>query len=352
MENAGKLTTANDYLMYMLKESHLDLLFAFVLMYAFISLGYSTYTKHTNNSKPAISLSRLFDYVLLFVMIAFAAYYYVTAENYTKTHLLDELMKECYKFYEEPIMMFSTMIFICVFTLITFVLNIPSHGENSPFSVTIISHKGWYLLYSQVIVMILKYGLGMDLVRYLKDPKNYYSGKPNGGENGDTTLKDKPKEEVFHIDNNLYTYEDAKDICASLDSRLATYEEIEVAYKTGGEWCSYGWSENQMALFPTQTETWTRLQKNPTTKHMCGRPGINGGFIKKSATKYGVNCFGVKPDESLKPKGIAPNNTEYLVQFKNKGKEANVNAWKNKRQSLSVQPFKPSLWSFASPPSS
>lgn len=347
---SNDMKSAKDYLMIMLKESHINLLFAFVLIYAFVSLGYSSYAKH--NSRLTVTLSRLFDYVLLLVTIGFVAYYYFTADNYTKTHLLDELMKECYKFYEDPIMMFSTMIFICVFTLITFALGIPTHGENTPLSVTIISHKGWYLLYSQVIVMILKYGLGLDLIRYLKDPKNYYSGKPNDADEKDKKDDDKTEkqvkpEEVFHIDNNLYTYGDARDICESLDSRLATYDEIEAAYKQGGEWCGYGWSEDQMALFPTQSATWTRLQKKPTTKNMCGRPGINGGFIKNPATKYGVNCFGVKPDESLKAKGIAPNNKEYLAQFDKKG-GCNVNAWKNKRQTLSVQSFNPSKWSSSS----
>ena len=258
--------------------------------------------------------------------------------------MLDVLMQESYKFYEDPVMMFSTMIFICVFTAISFALGIPTHGENTPFSVVIISHKGWYLLYSQVLYNIFKFGLGVDMVRYMKDPKNYYNLK----EKGDLTKEDIAKEEVYHINNNLYTYRDAGDICKSLDSRLATYDEVESAYKKGGEWCSYGWSDNQMAFFPTQSETWTKMQGNPKTKHMCGRPGVNGGFIKNPHTKYGVNCFGVKPDDSMKLKGIAPNSAEYLAQFEKKGISKNVNAWKNKRQSLSVLPFNPDLWSFVS----
>jgi len=354
-DNPETLKSAQDYLMFILNESHLYLLFAFVILYSFVSLGYTSYAKHHHHAKMPVSLPRLFDYILLLVVIAFVAYYYITADEYTKTHLLDEFMKWSYKFYEEPAMMFSTMIFICVFILITFALNIPTHGENTPFSVTIISHKGWYLLYSQVIVLILKYGLGLDLIRYLKDPKNYHSGSPPPDD--EETVKDPEKEsgkekgsgkdEVFHINNNLYTYGDAKHICASLDSRLASYEEIEAAYKKGGEWCGYGWSEDQLALFPTQHETWSRLQKDPTTKNMCGRPGINGGFIQNPATKYGVNCFGIKPDEKMKAVGIAPNSKEYLVQFEKDG-VANVNAWKNKRQSLSVLPFNPLQWSSSS----
>ena len=61
-----------------------------------------------------------------------------------------------------------------------------------------------------------------------------------------------------------------------------------------------------MALFPTQLATWQKLQdkvadssascsdKNKTV-NACGRPGINGGFIKNKNVRFGVNCFGKKP---------------------------------------------------------
>ena len=50
-----------------------------------------------------------------------------------------------------------------------------------------------------------------------------------------------------------------------------------------------------MAYFPTQKTTYEKLQKNPNTKHACGRPGINGGFIDNPYIKFGANCYGVKP---------------------------------------------------------
>ena len=54
---------------------------------------------------------------------------------------------------------------------------------------------------------------------------------------------------------------------------------MEDAYEDGADWCSYGWSEDQMAFFPTQKEKWKKLQKIEGHKHDCGRPGINGGYI-------------------------------------------------------------------------
>ena len=60
------------------------------------------------------------------------------------------------------------------------------------------------------------------------------------------------EKQVFHIPGNEYTYDNANSLCKAYGSRLATYEEVEKSYTTGGEWCSYGWSDKQLALFPTQ----------------------------------------------------------------------------------------------------
>jgi Extracellular link domain len=101
--------------------------------------------------------------------------------------------------------------------------------------------------------------------------------------------------EVFNIGNNAYTYEEAQDICSAYGAQLATYDQIEAAYNNGGEWCNYGWSDGQMAYFPTQKSTWNRLQQNTGTKNACGRPGINGGYMANPNIRFGANCYGVKP---------------------------------------------------------
>ncbi len=108
------------------------------------------------------------------------------------------------------------------------------------------------------------------------------------------------KEEVFHIPGNKYTYRQAHAVCKAFDSNLANYSQIEEAYNNGGEWCSYGWSADQMALFPTQKVTWQKLQTKGKcgTNSDCGRPGINGGYMANRNIRFGVNCFGTKPDET------------------------------------------------------
>jgi len=103
--------------------------------------------------------------------------------------------------------------------------------------------------------------------------------------------------EVFHIADNKFTYEDAPAVCAAYGSQLATLDQIILSYNAGAEWCGYGWSEGGMALYPTQKGTWDLLQKepDPARRTACGRPGVNGGYFDVRS-KFGVNCFGFKPD--------------------------------------------------------
>ena len=81
---------------------------------------------------------------------------------------------------------------------------------------------------------------------------------------------------------------------------MANYSQIEAAYNSGAEWCGYGWSDGQMGLFPTQQDTWDKMQKGATCKDGkkgnwdCGRPGINGGYFDNPNLKLGVNCYGIK----------------------------------------------------------
>ena len=95
------------------------------------------------------------------------------------------------------------------------------------------------------------------------------------------------KKEVFNIDNNKYSYEDAKKVCKDLNSELATLEQINIAHKNGANWCNYGWSEDELALYPIQ-ESYYKNNKN------CGKPGINSREFDKNK-KLGVNCYGIRP---------------------------------------------------------
>ena len=105
-------------------------------------------------------------------------------------------------------------------------------------------------------------------------------------------------EEVYNVGNNIYTYDEANSVCNTLNAKLATHDQVVDAYKNGAEWCNYGWSSGQNALFPIQKETWEDIQTRPENyRNECGdKYGVNGGFFENSELKFGVNCYGIKPE--------------------------------------------------------
>lgn len=150
--------------------------------------------------------------------------------------------------------------------------------------------------------------------------------------------------QVFNVPGNEYTYNDAKALCKAYGSKLATYSQIENAYKSGAEWCNYGWSEDQMALYPTQITTWRKLKKIKGHEHDCGRPGVNGGFIKNKNVRFGVNCFGNKPEATNEEKKLMKVATPYPLTPKDKKINKLVKSYKNKLDSILVSPFNYKNW--------
>lgn len=155
----------------------------------------------------------------------------------------------------------------------------------------------------------------------------------------------KIKKQVFHIPGNKYNYENAQALCEAYDAELATYDQIETAYKNGGEWCSYGWSADQMALFPTQKQTWSYLQGVEGHENDCGRPGINGGFMANKQLKFGVNCYGYKPKMNQQDKDSMDNTPLYPESAKDIAHDKRVSYWRNKVPSILVSPFNKNIWS-------
>tara|TARA_B100000795_G_C22702802_1_gene400347 strand:- start:3 stop:998 length:996 start_codon:yes stop_codon:yes gene_type:complete len=165
----------------------------------------------------------------------------------------------------------------------------------------------WGMFIFLILINGLQYFFSIDAKTAIK---NLFSEKPEVEITvyDDEKIDSKPvmnSDEVFHVPKNIYNYDQAKDLCKAYDSRLATFEEVQKAYDDGAEWCTYGWSEGQYALYPTQMKTWKKLngigakrgeeKKFKGHEHDCGRPGINGGFIKNENVEFGVNCFGSKP---------------------------------------------------------
>lgn len=141
--------------------------------------------------------------------------------------------------------------------------------------------------------------------------------------------------EVFYVADNIFTYDQAPAVCKAYGAELAQYEQIESAYNSGAEWCGYGWTKGGLALFPTQYKTWQAMQDEADVnkRTACGRPGINGGYFDP-LTKFGVNCYGVKPK---KPRGHQNEIDKQLQRA--------VNTFKNKLKTFTVAGFDKTSWS-------
>lgn len=101
----------------------------------------------------------------------------------------------------------------------------------------------------------------------------------------------KQKKEVFHINDQIYTYPEAYEKCKAYGSELATHQQLIDAYNNGAEWTSYGWSKGQRAFYPIQPCSFVKLRRQGIN---VGPPGVNGGKFKPYI-KFGANCYGVKP---------------------------------------------------------
>jgi len=150
--------------------------------------------------------------------------------------------------------------------------------------------------------------------------------------------------QVFNIPGNYYGYNDAKTLCSAYGARLATYDDVEKAYNNGGEWCNYGWSEGQMALFPTQKSTYKNLQTIKGHENDCGRPGINGGYMANPQIKFGVNCYGHKPVMTGDEEQNMMTNSPYPKTEKDILMEKRVDYWKQRLDEILVSPFNYSKW--------
>jgi len=152
------------------------------------------------------------------------------------------------------------------------------------------------------------------------------------------------KKQVFNIPGNYYDYENAKAVCQAYGADLATYDQIENAYNNGAEWCNYGWSANQLALFPTQKQTYNTLQTIPGHENDCGRAGVNGGYIANPKVKFGVNCYGYKPKITEEEEDLMKTSTPYPETAQDIAFQKRVDFWRNKVDEILVSPFNYDTW--------
>lgn len=150
--------------------------------------------------------------------------------------------------------------------------------------------------------------------------------------------------EVFNVSKNTFNYYDAEPLCKALGAELATYEQVKSAWEKGADWCNYGWVKGQTAVYPTQKETWTKLQAGPEDQRgSCGVPGLNGGFFDNPEMRFGVNCYGPKPEQSQHDATDAATG----IPMSPEALEINrkVAEFRTEAPSLGIMPFNTNKWS-------
>jgi flagellar basal body-associated protein FliL len=285
-----------------------------------------------------------FDLIMFgLLIVALVAWYYSTNTN-DRDKLASSALDGIGDFLKEKSSIFITIIFICILYIFAYLLGLPM-DSSKPITFIIVETIAWGVFVISLFVLFFEYAFGFSLIDEIRRLWNKTKKE-------EKTEKEEPKElttdEVFNISNNLYTYDDAQSICTAYGARLATYDEIETAYNKGAEWCSYGWSDGQMIFFPTQKKTWDKLQKTTDHKNDCGRPGVNGGYIKNPYVRFGVNCYGKKPKASNNDlnRMNANKNVVYPKNAKDLLLEGKVNFWKqNSDKLLNVNSFNRDKWS-------
>lgn len=146
--------------------------------------------------------------------------------------------------------------------------------------------------------------------------------------------------QVFNVSRNLYTFSEAEPVCRAFGAELATYDQVKAAYEKGADWCNYGWVKGQLAIYPTQQDTYDKLQHGSEDQRMsCGLPGVNGGYFPNAEQRFGVNCYGPRPAESALDERTqieSQNTTEF---------DREVNHFRAIRDSIAVSPWSEKQWS-------
>jgi hypothetical protein len=336
---------STDYIVY---------IFGFLSAYVFLYILIGFFFKEASHEDFQKTLSKSLDIFVAVVILTIGLTNLLSLPSGQNMDVFPQsLQDQIVLFLENPWSILIVAIGIFLLYLIIYLFRIPMTPSTKPYTIMFLEFSSWILLVVVIIENFMRAFFKVDLVdsfvQYINDffrtnpndpivlPQNPLlvnkttgntiasSGNTLASGDGNTIKSITPttpttpttttatttpttttptptptkiidKKEVFNIAGNKFTYADAPAVCAVYGAELATYDQVEEAYEDGGEWCNYGWSEDQMAFFPTQKDTWEKLQSNPSTAHTCGRPGVNGGYIPNPNITFGVNCYGVKPD--------------------------------------------------------
>jgi hypothetical protein len=380
--NLSRQNNSDGWLDTLFNNSMNTMLLTFLVIYLLAYLVFRVFMK-SENYIPKIYRVLDVSFIGILILNGLITFYFISQAN---LDIIQNIKTNIENVFENSYTIVHSIIFLIVFNLVLLIFRIPINTEDSPLFVSLLMNGAIIVLILSSIAWFFSNYLGISIFDnsiWSMAKKSDISGnalvkgnvdisvntlvKGNVAISGNTLVKGnvaisvnttksadnhydvyKPKNEVFNISNNLYTYEDARAICTAYGARLATYDEVEESYNKGGEWCNYGWSEDQLALFPTQKLTWFKLQRNPNHKNDCGRPGVNGGYMSNPYIRFGVNCYGKKPDPTEKDKSKLNYNIEDNIPKTPEEMilDKKVEFWKeNSEKLLNLNSFNYNKWS-------
>tara|TARA_Y200000002_G_scaffold179573_1_gene148100 strand:+ start:1854 stop:3125 length:1272 start_codon:yes stop_codon:yes gene_type:complete len=330
-----------------------------------IYFGYTYYNRYTSVGDSSVRTSSMVVDILFFIVFLIIIYLIFTSDTLNSRTISSRIVVSITDYINHPSSVLISALLLVGLYISIYLFSIPNERDTKPMSIAILQTVAWTLLIITIFIDFFKYVFGISFNDFFNQINSYFEEEDENKEVTQILPTITDKKEVYNVSNNLYTFQDAKAICKALDADLATYEQVEEAYNNGAEWCNYGWSSGQLALFPTQKSTWNKLQKlddgvtdeDEKRGNNCGRPGVNGGYIANPYVKFGVNCYGKKPKASQSdldymqakvdqpyPQTRAEKELEDKIKYwkENKNKFLQLNSYntKNWKSSSSVAPAK------------
>ena len=350
--NNVQVTDASNNNVPAISENHFDkntllLTLGFLAVYFIIHIFLGFFYNKDDPNHHSLK-SRMVDIIVFGLLIGGCFLYYFSLTKQDKDDFLPNLAVAAKAYFNNAYSIVEMVLFIILFYLGVYVLGIPMTPEDKPFSITFFESKAYIWLGILLIIQFFKYFFNISIIDVIFGGFNLANLFPSSTETKNTVASPLQKSEVYNISNNLYSYNDAQSVCSALGSRLATYDEIEESYNNGGEWSTYGWSEGQHAYFPTQKNTWNKLQQIKGHEHDLGRPGVNGGYFSNPNVRFGVNCYGVKPPMTDAEKAAmdSKKNRIYPKTAEDALVDTKVEFWKkNKDKLMVVSGFNNDDWS-------
>jgi hypothetical protein len=323
-----------------LNSSNMFVLIWFLAIYIVVYYVLGTFfNKGKTPDEFQTNLGRTLDFIFFVSLFIFILSYYTSKSQQQITEDMIVLYDNVLLFLENSNNLIALPLFIISLYIVVYLFRLPMSSSTKPFFISLIEGTAWISLLLNAIVVFMQKTFDINILDYLR------TSQPE--EEEETVKLPKCQNEVFNVSNNKYSYEDAQAVCSSFGAKLATYDQIEAAYNKGAEWCNYGWSDGQMAFFPTQKGTWDKLQKFPKKKNNCGRPGVNGGYIDNPYIKFGVNCYGKKPtptENDLK-RLEAQQSQPIPLTAEDKELQEKIDYWKKNSDKLQLNSFNNSNWS-------